>query len=359
MVKQQLHRWVHRLGIRVLPVNRKTFRQTSWVVSCMCLTGVGVAPALAQTAASTGSVELAQTYDLVPPPPDGAIPVPSSGAIPPSSAGSSAGMGNQNVSGQQYVVFVNGGSDLLLEQVRMVEPTAFRTNHQGQTVIQAGRFNSPQNANSRLNELSRQGIGATVAEVPTAFPYYAQTPIQSPEIYASNGALPPIPTGAVPELNQGMADTQPVPQLPPVTSTAPATTQLPPVTSTMPSAAAAPTIPGQRPVEFGQELASSVPPGPGSYPVNTTPPGAAAAIPPGSARISAPYYVVIPTPENNLPELSTQIIQLGTPADRVQQRLTPRGPHVAVGPFEDRELAFQWRQFYRDAGIANSRVHDP
>ena len=127
-------------------------------------------------------------------------------------------MGNQNVSGQQYVVFVNGGSDLLLEQVRMVEPTAFRTNHQGQTVIQAGRFNSPQNANSRLNELSRQGIGATVAEVPTAFPYYAQTPIQSPEIYASNGALPPIPTGAVPELNQGMADTQPVPQLPPVTS---------------------------------------------------------------------------------------------------------------------------------------------
>ena len=78
-------------------------------------------------------------------------------------------MGNQNVSGQQYVVFVNGGSDLLLEQVRMVEPTAFRTNHQGQTVIQAGRFNSPQNANSRLNELSRQGIGATVAEVPTAF----------------------------------------------------------------------------------------------------------------------------------------------------------------------------------------------
>jgi len=136
MVKQQLHRWVHRLGIRVLPVNRKTFRQTSWVVSCMCLTVVGVAPALAQTAASTGSVELAQTYDLVPPPPDGAIPVPSSGAIPPSSAGSSAGMGNQNVSGQQYVVFVNGGSDLLLEQVRMVEPTAFRTNHQGQTVIQ-------------------------------------------------------------------------------------------------------------------------------------------------------------------------------------------------------------------------------
>jgi hypothetical protein len=359
MVKQQLHQWTYRFGIRVQQVNRKTFRKTSWVVSLMCLAGVGVAPVLAQTGASTDLVELAQTYELAPPPPDGAIPVPSSGAMPPSSAGSSAGIGNQNFSGQQYVVFVNGGSDLLLEQVRVVEPTAFRTNHQGQTVIQAGRFNSPQNANSRLNELSMQGIGGTVAEVPTAFPYYAQTPIQSPEIYASNGELPPIPTGAVPQINQGMANPQPVPQLPPVTSTAPATTQLPPVTSTVPSAAM-PAIPGQGSLEFGQELAYSVPPSPGSYPVNTTPPGAAAAIPPGSARISAPYYVVIPTPENNLPELSTQIIQLGTPADRVQQRLTPRGPHVAVGPFEDRGLAFQWQRFYRDAGIANSRVHyDP
>jgi hypothetical protein len=334
-MKQQLHPWAHCFLGNVPQVSRKACRRTSWVVALACLAGVGVAPALAQT------------YELAPPPPGGAIPVPSSGAMPPSSAGSPVGIGNQNFSGQQYVVFVNGGSDLLLEQVRFIEPTAFRTNHQGQTVIQAGRFNSPQNANNRLNELSMQGMGATIAEVPVAFSYSAQTPIQSPEIYAASGALPPIPTGAVP-------------QIPPVTSTGPSTSPLPPITSTMPSAGAMPAVPGQGTVEFGQELAYNVIPSPSAYPVNTTPPGVSAAIPPGSARIVAPYYVVIPTAENNLPELSTEIIQLGTPVDRVQQRLTPRGPHVAVGPFEDRDLASQWSRFYRDAGIPNSRVYyDP
>jgi hypothetical protein len=262
--------------------------------------------------------------------------------MPPSASG-----GSQNFSVQQYVVFVSGSSDRLLDQVRLVEPTAFRTNHQGQTVIQAGRFNSPQNASERLNQLSFQGINATVAEVPTAFPYYAQSPVQSSSIYAASSELPPIPTGTVPQGSPAASGAQPVPDLPALPSTGPAGN---PVAST----------PGQGSVEFGQELAYSVPPNPSSYPVNTTPPGAAAAVPSGSARVSAPYYVIIPTAENNLPELSTQVIQLGTPADRVQQRLNPRGPHVAVGPFEDRGLAFQWNRFYRDAGISNSRVYyDP
>jgi hypothetical protein len=47
---------------------------------------------------------------------------------------------------------------------------------------------------------------------------------------------------------------------------------------------------------------------------------------------------------------------LGTPADRVQMRTAPRGPHVAVGPFADRGLANQWSNFYRDAGLSSSRV---
>jgi hypothetical protein len=71
---------------------------------------------------------------------------------------------------------------------------------------------------------------------------------------------------------------------------------------------------------------------------------------------SAPYYVVIPTSSSNLQVVSAQIIQLGTPADRVQMRTAPRGPHVAVGPFADRGLANQWSNFYRDAGLSSSRV---
>ena len=237
----------------------------------------------------------------------------------------------------------------------MVEPTAFRTSHEGQTVIQAGRFNSPENANERLNQLSMQGFSASVAELPVAFPYYAQTPIQSSNVYAANGELPPIPTGATSQNPQGIVDPQGGASLPAVPSTpvvpSGSASELPAVPSTFAD---------QGSVEFGQELTYSVPPNPSSYPVDTTPPGTAAAIPQGSARVNAPYYVVIPAPERDLPEISAQIIQLGTPADRVQQRLTPRGPHVAIGPFEDRGLAYQWERFYREAGISNSRVYyDP
>ena len=321
-------------------------RGASWAISLACLAGLSSVNGAAQAQLPAGAVDLAQGYEVAPPPPGEAIPVPSYGAMPPSTSS------DQNFADQQYVVFVSGDSDTLLDQVRLVEPTAFRTNHQGQAVIQAGRFNSPQNANERLNQLSMQGISATVAEVAGAVPYYAQSPIQSPDVYAASGELPPIPTTSLPQVAQENSGSQPVPDLPAM----PATPSVDP-NATLPDSVEP--VP-QGSVEFGEELTYTVPPNPGAYPVDTIPPGAAAAEPPASARVSAPYYVIIPTAERNLPELSAQVIQLGTPADRVQQRLTPRGPHVAVGPFEDRGLAFQWNRFYRDAGISNSRVYyDP
>ncbi len=346
-MKKRLNALVSQLFGWSYQPTKTTLRRTSWAVSLACVAaGIGGAQGLAQAQRLNGAVDLAQTYDVTPPPPDGAIPVPSYGAMPPSTTS------NQNFTGQQYVVFVSGNSDALLEQVRLVEPTAFRTNFQGQTVIQAGRFNSPENANERLNQLTIQGIGGNITEVAAAAPYYAQSPVQSPGVYATNGDLPPVPTTAVPQVSQASPTDQPVPGLPAIPAT--------PVGPADSGMTAGPETVPQGSVEFGQELAYSVPPSPGSYPVNTTPPGTAAAAPPTSARVSAPYYVIIPTPERNLPEVSAEIIQLGTPADRVQQRLSPRGPHVAVGPFEDRGLAFQWNQFYRDAGIGNSRVHyDP
>jgi hypothetical protein len=351
-MKQRLDLVTNRGAGEPSQANGSPLRRTSWVVSLACLAGLLVTPGRAQSPPPQPSLETIETYEVIdtyevaPPPPDGAIPVPSYGSTPPSAAGS------QPLPGQQYVVFVNGTSDLVLEQVRLVEPAAFRTNHQGQTVIQAGRFNSPQNAEQLINQLAQQGISSRMAEVGAAVPYYAQAPVQSPNIYAANGDLPPLPTGTMPPSNPVMPDSQPVPELPamPPSDMAPQ--------GTLPDSTSVPPVPGQgSSVEFGQELTYSVPPNPNAYPVDTTPPGTAAVVPSSGARISAPYYVVIPTPEGNLPELSTQIIQLGTPADRVQQRLTPRGPHVAVGPFEDRGLAFQWNRFYREAGIGNSRVY--
>lgn len=269
------------------------------------------------TIVGTASQGLTQGYEAVPPLPAGTMPVPGS-ALP------------QQVptSGQQYLIYVSDTSEATLSQVRLVEPTAFRTSFQGQSVIQAGRFNMTGNAQQRITDLGALGVKAEMAQVAAAVPYYSQTAALPNNVYASNGDLPPLPDAAFP---QASVTAVPVPALPPGVA------QVPPTAGN---------------VEFGQEL---------NYPVPTAPPAGAIAAPPTAAppitqTANAPYYVVIPTDASNLGTLSSQVIQLGTPPDRVQQRTEPRGPHVAVGPFADRGLANRWNDFYHQAGLSNSRV---
>ncbi len=266
---------------------------------------------------------LAQGYEAVPPLPAGVMPVPAAAPM------SGAALPQVPTSGQQYLIYVNDTSETVLSQVRQVEPTAFRTTFQGRSVIQAGRFNMTGNAQQRITDLGTLGVRAEMAQVAAAVPYYASTAALPNNVYASNGNLPPLPDAALPQVPD--ASGVPVPSLPPGVA------QVPPA-------------PGN--VEFGQELNYGVPPAP-SGGVAIPPPAGA---PPVTESFSAPYYVVIPTDSSNLGTLSNQVIQLGTPADRVQQRTSPRGPHVAVGPFTDRGLANRWNDFYREAGIGNSRV---
>lgn len=265
---------------------------------------------------------LTQGYEAVPPLPAGVMPVPAAAPI------SGAALPQMPTSGQQYVIYVNDTSDTVLSQVRQVEPTAFRTTFQGRSVIQAGRFNMTGNAQQRITDLGALGVTAEMAQVAAAVPYYTSTAALPNNVYASNGDLPPLPDAAFP---QAPTSGVPVPALPP-------------------NVAQVPPAPGN--VEFGQELNYGVPPAP-SGGVAIPPPAGA---PPVTESSSAPYYVVIPTNASNLGTLSNQVIQLGTPADRVQQRTSPRGPHVAVGPFTDRGLANRWNDFYREAGLGNSRV---
>jgi hypothetical protein len=235
------------------------------------------------------------------------------------------------VSGQQYLIYVSDTSDAALGQVRLVEPTAFRTTFQGRSVIQAGRFNMTANAQQRVTDLAALGVRAEMAQVAAAVPYYSQTAALPDNVYASTGSLPPLPEAALPP-GPGAAGV-PVPALPP-------------------SVAQVPPAPGN--VEFGQELNYGVPSAVNSG-VSIPPP--ASAPPATSVTFSAPYYVVIPTSEADLANVSAQVIQLGTPAAQVQQRTAPRGPHVAVGPFTDRGLANRWNSFFREAGLSNSRVY--
>ncbi|MBD0334819.1 MAG: hypothetical protein ICV62_04975 [Cyanobacteria bacterium Co-bin13] len=294
------------------------------VLALLLLTGGTVS--LSQTAASAQSAAtmLAQVYDVPLPTPGLGLEVPSYPAPPPTpNAYANAG---GLPTGEQYIVYVSGSDPLLLDQLRSIEPEAFETSHQGQSVIQVGRYSVYQNAQQQVSTLSSQGIGAQIAQVGAVVPTYGQLPTPPPTAYISSGDLPPLPVVPGP---QGSIPVVPVPTVP---------------------TAAAPNVEfGQPPSVYSGPTSGNEMPLPPS-----SPPTTAAVVPPATA--GAPFYVVIPAATQDLPAISSRLVELGTPADRVQQRQSRLGPNVAVGPFNDRGLAERWRGYFREAGYGSSRV---
>ncbi|WP_334825871.1 hypothetical protein [Nostoc sp.] len=82
-----------------------------------------------------------------------------------------------------------------------------------------------------------------------------------------------------------------------------------------------------------------------------------------SRRVSR-YYVAIPTTSEQLRAIATQVRQnlgrftqdLGR-SGGVLERTQPRGPHVAVGPFQNRFQAEEWNKYIRNIGYGNARVY--
>ncbi|MEH2184222.1 hypothetical protein [Nostoc sp.] len=76
------------------------------------------------------------------------------------------------------------------------------------------------------------------------------------------------------------------------------------------------------------------------------------------------YYVAIPTTSEQLPAIAAQLRQnLGQftqdfgRSGGVLERRQPRGPHVAVGPFQNRFQAEEWNKYIRNIGYGNARVY--
>lgn len=235
--------------------------------------------------------------------------------------------GSTSSTGEQYLVLVNGSSDLLLQQVRQVEPGAFINYVGGQSVIQAGRFNSYQNAQVRANELANFGIGAEVqatdfAGAPIAITPPADYDLSFPAPNPTSVPSTPVPTASVAASPSSIEFGQAAPfQTPPPSTGAafPPPTPVPASPNVAPPPLTAPTIINQ-----------------------ATPSG---------------YYVVVPASMTELTAISNQIVSLGAPSSLVLTRTSPRGPHVAVGPYDDRGIAQEWSNYLRDSGIAGARVH--
>ena|GEM_PF-560273 len=85
--------------------------------------------------------------------------------------------------------------------------------------------------------------------------------------------------------------------------------------------------------------------------VNPQPP---IVLPPERVRA---FFVVIPGRADELAFIANRVRVLGGSELRVVERLKPRGPHVAIGPYDRRSQAEFWNNFLQSSGFRNSRVY--
>jgi hypothetical protein len=72
------------------------------------------------------------------------------------------------------------------------------------------------------------------------------------------------------------------------------------------------------------------------------------------------YYVAIPARSTEFPAIEERIQRsLGQSLNNVAvlRRNSPRGTHIAVGPFAERSQAEKWNAAIKDAGLGNARVY--
>ena len=68
------------------------------------------------------------------------------------------------------------------------------------------------------------------------------------------------------------------------------------------------------------------------------------------------YFVVIPGNSEDLPNIEAEVMTLGIGQSAVSRRTSPRGPHVAIGPFDNRGEANRWSNYLRSIGM-DARVY--
>ncbi len=303
----------------------KVLSTIPWVIGGLVGGGLWITPGLVWAQPLEGDMLLAQQIvDGLPPPPPlafGQEPLPAASAsqFPSSAPAQPTGAASR------YLVLVNGDSSLLLSQVQALVPNASVQEYNGQRFIQAGTFSDASQAQQQVSALATQGIGANILAV---------SPV------ASAASMPGAST--VPSAASGMA--QPSFMQPTQQATAP-------LPSTVPAPDLLPVTPVPREVEFGQppDPSQLSNPAPSQQEEQST-------SPPRNPRY---YFIVIPGNASELPAISNQVVRLGGGVDiasMVQTATTPRGPHVQVGPFVDRNSANRWTNYFRDFGL-KARVY--
>lgn len=128
---------------------------------------------------------------MIPPPPPVPVPqAPSASPSLPREAIFQAPVDSQR-SAASYVVYVNGDSPYLLQQVQTIESGAFVQQYQGRSVIQVGTYSDEATARQRIEALRMQGITAELGYNNVSYPPTASQ--SSPYLIVIPGAQAELP----------------------------------------------------------------------------------------------------------------------------------------------------------------------
>lgn len=286
----------------------------------------------------------------------------------------------------RYTVYINGDSPLLLQIVRKVEPAASIWLYKKRRVIDGGTFSNESDAQQRVAQLQSLGVRAQITNYHDGEEFSALVPSQQPSFPPVQGPpLPSAPQGPmIPGsglyqvlVDSGNASLRQVRQIEPkafirqsggrrviqagsFTEVANAQRRADVLVS---RGITARIVRGDRDIESVPNQSYSAPVQPYIPPVPPTqtyvtpvqpyiPP--AQNLPPSNPNY---YFVAISTNRLELANLTQQLLGLGVPANQVVTKDLPGDPHVAVGPFSDRQLAEQWQRYLKEAGVKNSRVY--
>jgi hypothetical protein len=139
--------------------------------SCQFILGLGIAAFLAQAQIFSSSKVIAQTVvDTIPTPQlNKSIASPGLEEVfVPRDLDFRAPQLSVSQKVDSYLVYIDDINPTQLEQIKKVIPTAFRRQHQGKAVIQAGVFSQQSNAISLVYKLQSQGIYPHLVNLTTA-----------------------------------------------------------------------------------------------------------------------------------------------------------------------------------------------
>ena len=265
-------------------------------------------------------------------------------------------------SAQRYLVYINGSSLLLLDAIRRTVPAASLQRYKEQTIIQAGVFEDLETAGKQIEALELQGFIVQLDTISVGDLSPVNAVVSSPSLAPPSDRLPSFPQSnpAAPLANRSSSlgyvvyvdDDSPL--------------NLTRVREIVPDAFMS-RVGGAIAIQVGNFADEANATEQVRYLATRGIRARIAQIPVTAASYenralletvnSRSYYAIVPGNRSNLPALAARVGQLVEGRAEILQKSSPRGAHLAIGPFSDRQEAERWNSYLRGAGINNSRVY--